>query len=220
SIIRLLHAAPHGSLATQSRDFPGYPYLSVLPFVLDEHHFPVFLISGLAEHTRNLEADARAAMLVTGTVETDVQAAPRLTILGEIRPFEPQADLIQRALRYHPTAARLLQLADFHFARMRPERLRYIAGFGQMGWLDGAALGALPVLEPGAEVGLLAALSRRLPDAISLLGIDRWGIDLRSGTTRHRLPFTSPPLPDPALEPAVLSAVATLYAAGEPHLGH
>jgi hypothetical protein len=51
-----------------------------------------------------------------------------------------------RVTRYEPGAARYLALGDFTFWALDIERLRYIAGFGRMGWVDGAALDALPPL--------------------------------------------------------------------------
>jgi len=54
-----------GSLATLSRRHPGHPFASVMPYALDADGRPLFLISSMAMHTQNLEADARASLLVT-----------------------------------------------------------------------------------------------------------------------------------------------------------
>jgi Pyridoxamine 5'-phosphate oxidase len=47
-----------------SRPF-GFPFGSVMPYGLDEHGRPIFLISTMAMHTHNLQADSRASLLVT-----------------------------------------------------------------------------------------------------------------------------------------------------------
>jgi putative heme iron utilization protein len=54
-----------GSLSTLSRKQPGFPFGSVMPYGLDDHGRPIFLISTMAMHTQNLQADPRASLLVT-----------------------------------------------------------------------------------------------------------------------------------------------------------
>ena len=54
-----------GSLGTLSRRHPGHPFTSVMPYALDADGCPLFLISAMAMHTQNLEADPRASLLIT-----------------------------------------------------------------------------------------------------------------------------------------------------------
>src|ERR1017187_5214321 len=54
-----------GSLSTLSRKQPGFPFGSVMPYGLDDQGRPIFLISTMAMHTQNLQADPRASLLVT-----------------------------------------------------------------------------------------------------------------------------------------------------------
>src|SRR5471030_445335 len=61
----LVHLGRIGSLSTLSRKQPGFPFGSVLPYSLDEHGRPIFLISTMAMHTQNLKAEPRASLLVT-----------------------------------------------------------------------------------------------------------------------------------------------------------
>ena len=207
SLINVLHRCAHASLATHCRELPGYPYLSVLPFVPDECHRPVFLISALAEHARNLDTNPKASLLLFDPAEPDPQARSRLTIIGEIHPFEPSPWLIERYVRYQPTARRLLALADFRFVRIRPERHRFIGGFGRMGWLDGTALNAVPPVSLKQEAQLLATVRPQLRETFQALGVDRWGADLCVSGTRKRIAWPSPPVDDTALEsliPALL----------------
>jgi putative heme iron utilization protein len=60
----LVDAATTGTLATVALDPAGYPFGSVVSFALDAAGEPLFVISELAEHTRNLGQDARASLLV------------------------------------------------------------------------------------------------------------------------------------------------------------
>ena len=61
----LMYLSGIGSLSTLSRKLPGYPFGSVMPYGLDDHGRPIFLISTMAMHTQNLQADPRASLLVT-----------------------------------------------------------------------------------------------------------------------------------------------------------
>ena len=57
-----------------------------MPYAPDERGRPVSLISGLAMHTQNLEADPRASLLVAPPeVTEDPLAAARVTLLGDAR---------------------------------------------------------------------------------------------------------------------------------------
>jgi len=209
SIVDLLHRCAYASLATNARDLSGYPFLSVLPVVLDERHCPILLISDLAEHTRNLRSDARASLLLFDPGTNDLQAGARLTLIGEVRPFAAGPALIERYLRYQPKAERLLPLGDFHFFRIHVQRLRFIGSFGHMGWLDGDALELLEPVSLTAEGALLAELSARVRPGPKLLGVDRWGFDLDVSGARHRISLASSPVADDSLADAVMAALET-----------
>jgi len=60
----LLYLGRIGSLSTLSRKQPGFPFGSVMPYGLDNTGRAVFLISTMAMHTQNLQADPRASLLV------------------------------------------------------------------------------------------------------------------------------------------------------------
>ena len=61
----LLHLGRTGTLSSMSRKHPGWPFGSVMPYALDDHGRPVFLISVMAMHTQNLKTDPRASLLVS-----------------------------------------------------------------------------------------------------------------------------------------------------------
>ena len=60
----LMYLGRIGSLSTLSRRQSGFPFGSVMPYSLDDHGRPIFLISTMAMHTQNLQADPRASLLV------------------------------------------------------------------------------------------------------------------------------------------------------------
>jgi hypothetical protein len=81
----LVYMARIGSLSTLSRKQPGFPFGSVMPYGLDEHGRPIFLISTMAMHTQNLQVDPRASLLVTqDNAGGDPLGASRVTLVGNV----------------------------------------------------------------------------------------------------------------------------------------
>jgi hypothetical protein len=177
----LLHRSAVGTLATHLREPDGFPYPTMLPYAPDAHHRPVILVSGLAEHTRNLQADPRAGFLVVDAANADVLAGERVTLIGRFNLIEPTPALVRRYLRYHPEAQRYLALGDFAFRAMEIDRLRYIGGFGAMGWLKGDELDPLEPLPEEDESALIEFFEGHpaRPAELELLGIDRYGVDVK-----------------------------------------
>src|SRR6266513_1018446 len=81
----LVYISRIGSLSTLSRKQPGFPFGSVMPYGLDEHGRPIFLISTMAMHTQNLQANPRASLLVTqDNGGSDPLGASRVTLVGNV----------------------------------------------------------------------------------------------------------------------------------------
>lgn len=184
----LLHAAPFATLATQAVNLPGHPYATPVPNVPDAAHCPLLLVSALAEHTKNLLADPKVSLSYVEPGAADVQAAARLTLVGDAERIEPDDAQVARYLRFQPDAAQYLQL-DFMFFRVVPKRLRFIEGVGRMGWLEAADWAQLPTLPADAEHAALHELPGRLPGGVTVHGIDALGIDFRRGEQRARHAF-------------------------------
>jgi heme iron utilization protein len=194
SALHLLHEAAYGSLATQSIPMPGYPFTSVLPFAVDERHRPLFLLSRLAEHTKNLTADGRASFMVHGAIGMDVLAGERVSLLGEVEQIQASPELAERYLRYQPEAEQYIGLGDFAFFRFSPRRARYIAGFGKMGWIEEAEWDGMAVLPLAAESELIKTLREVQSPGERLLGLDCYGIDIGHQSQRKRQYFPEAPL--------------------------
>lgn len=137
----LLLSSHEGILSTHSVDCPGYPFGSVAPFSVDPTGRPVILISELAQHTKNLKADGRASLIVLAAGE-DIQAAARLTLLGDFAPV-PAAEVEAVATRHYrafPESLDFHRIYDFSFWRMAVGRARFVGGFGRIHWLAPAEL--------------------------------------------------------------------------------
>ena len=192
--LHLLHQAAIGTLATHARQPRGFPYPTVLPFAPDSHHRPTILVSRLAEHTRNLHSDPRAGFLIVHAPDGDVLNGQRVTLVGTFEHVEPTPPVTQRYLRYHPEAERFLVLGDFSFWVMSVERMRYIGGFGAMGWLTQEDLDPLDPVSFDEENALVEFFERhpRRPAQVQLMGIDRYGADLNISGARSRVAFDTP----------------------------
>jgi len=175
---------------------PGYPFATALPFVPDETHCPVFLLSGLAEHTKNLLENPKASLLVTDPDQPRVLESPRMTVVGDVRRVDATPALRGRYVRYQPDAEQYLELGDFAFYRLVPKRVRYIGGFAQMGWLEEEEWGKAEVLALEVEEALLQALGA------DVLGLDRYGIDLVRHGRRERVAYQGVMSPESILAEA------------------
>jgi putative heme iron utilization protein len=202
-VIHLLHSVSHGALATHSERVAGYPYATVLPFVLNEQHHPVFLISSLAEHTKNLLRNPRASLVIFDESCADVLSGARVSLLGDVLPFDADKRFVARYRRYQSDAERYLALGDFAFFRFETKQARAIAGFGAMGWIEPERLSRIASLSLDEEEEALRHVLRSPADDYRLLGLDRYGADLSRAGVRERHKFNGAPLKGESLRRAL-----------------
>ena len=135
----LVYLARMGSISTLSRKQPGFPFGSVMPYGLDDHGRPIFLISTMAMHTQNLQADPHASLLVTQQdADGEPLGASRGTLLGNVLPV-PKPELAEARelyLQRHANSKYWVDFEDFSFYRMDVVDVYYVGGFGVMGWVS------------------------------------------------------------------------------------
>nr|MBI3612453.1 pyridoxamine 5'-phosphate oxidase family protein [Nitrospirota bacterium] len=127
-----------GSLSTMSQKHQGWPFGSMMPYALDTRGAPIFFISTMAMHTKNLVAEPRASLMVTdANADGDPLGAARVTVMGRAlrAPQEERAALRDLYLARHPTAREWMDFGDFAFYRMEIVDIYYVGGFGVMGWV-------------------------------------------------------------------------------------
>lgn len=205
---QLLLKEYRGVLSTHSKSMPGFPFGSAVPYCLDANGWPLILISRIAQHTRNLQADGKCSLLVGERAVQDVQAAGRLTVLAEARQLVDPPAIEAAARRYYhyfPDARDYHQAHDFDFWILQPVRWRYIGGFGAIHWLDEVALANPFAAGDGSqEEGMVghmnddhaSAIARYVEQAglpasspAQMAGIDSEGFHLRIGQALYWLPF-------------------------------
>jgi hypothetical protein len=222
---QLMRSVRSATLATASRDAGGWPFASLVTTACDTDGSPILLLSTLADHTRNLAADPRAALLFeAATRRSNPQTGPRVSVVGTIaRADEPR--LRRRFLARHPAAELYAGFADFGIFRMQVQRAHYVGGFARAVWLEGArfclpaefsaafAAGeeqALAELNDCHRAALQVVADKRLRRAGTgwvAVGIDPDGCDLGCGQATARLSFAET-IPAPA---AAASAIDRLF---------
>ena len=199
------------SLATSlPADRLPWPYASLALTAVDHDLSPILLVSDLAEHSKAIAHSPRVCLLFDGTAGLDQPlTGPRLSVFGvAARSQEPR--LRRRFLARHPDAQMYADFRDFNFYRVAIERAHFVAGFGRIDAIDGAALRVDPdpwqaLIE--CEVDIVGHMNEDHADAIGLYatkllgfapggwrmtGIDAFGCDLRWRGQVARLSFDAP----------------------------
>jgi putative heme iron utilization protein len=195
----LVARLPTGTLCTIALEPEGYPYGSFVTVAYDEGN-PVFLISGLAEHTKNLERDPRASLLVAESVADDPLANGRVTMLGPCTRLDGDDGSARTAfLATHPNAGYYADFRDFAFWKLRVQAIRYIGGYGRMSWISQADWqNAEPDPLAASAAGAIAHMNADHADALvlyckafskatdltsaTMTGVDRYGFEMSAKT--------------------------------------
>ena len=191
----LVYLGRIGSLSTLSRKQPGFPFGSVMPYGLDPRGRPLFLISSMAMHTQNLQADPRASLLVTQPDSSgDPLGASRVTVIGNVltipKPEVPEAR--QLYLDRYANSKYWVDFEDFSFYRMDVLDVYYVGGFGVMGWVQASDYNlAQPDPLADAATGIIEHMNTDHKDALVLLARTLAGIESQEAamTSVARLGF-------------------------------
>lgn len=204
---QFLSATHNGVLSTLSARLEGYPFGSIAPFVLDHDGCPLILISTIAEHTKNIQADARVSLIAFDPASPDMQAGARLTVVGQAKLADKDASLRARYLRYFPQAESYFDMHDFLFHRIEMTQARFIGGFGKIHWIPGDELRAPANRLAEQEAGILDHMNADHEENLQaycrhvhgvkaaevvMVGIDTAGFDVRADAKLLRFAFETP----------------------------
>jgi putative heme iron utilization protein len=190
----LMYLGRVGSLSTLSRKRSGFPFGSVMPYVMDERGRPIFLISTMATHTQNLLADPRASLLVTQPDSGDPLGDSRVTLLGDVSAIDQAeiAGMRELYLARYENSKHWVDYEDFSFYRMSIIDVYYVGGFGVMGWVTASEY-ELATPDPLADVsaGIIQHMNADHKDALILLAKTHSGIEAHDAamTSVDRLGF-------------------------------
>jgi putative heme iron utilization protein len=195
--------------ATLATSLAGAPYASLVLVAFDLDGSPILLISRLADHTKNILADARVSLLCDGTAGfAEPLTGPRASLQGRAEKTDDPRHHARFVAR-HPSAAMYAGFGDFGFYRINVERTHLVAGFGRIHWFDDYPLEGDWSALAAAEADILQHMNADHADAVQLYatrllgrqgsgwqlcGIDPEGCDLirgddDKGRELTRLPF-------------------------------
>ncbi len=201
---RLMRMARTAALATLDE---GLPLTTLVGVASDWDGAPLFLMSELSRHTKNLNADPRVSLLLTSEGgRGDPLNHPRVTLNGTVRRREG-GDGRDRYARRNPKSKLYINFGDMSLRRLEIESVHFNGGFGRAD-----ALVAADLLIPGdvaalaeAEPALLAQVEALGDAALARLaghvgarrawrpvGIDAEGLDLAQGGDVARADFAAP----------------------------
>ncbi len=201
---QMLRAHRYGVLSTLSKKFEGFPFGSITPYLTDYDGSLLILISGLAEHTKNILADPRVSLITHDQRDPQIQTQGRITLLGNARLVTDCDEAGARYLRYFPEAESYFQMHDFSFYRIHPVAIRYIGGFGKIHWVNMGqyAVPPYPLIEQ--EQSVIEHMNADHLDTmrhycrfvhqrdvldVKMLGIDCDGFDMRADGDILRIDF-------------------------------
>ncbi|KAK9909774.1 hypothetical protein WJX75_007283 [Coccomyxa subellipsoidea] len=176
----------------------GYPFGTLVDFAADEAGYPIFCLSPLAIHTRNIMEDPRCSLVVQMPGWTGLANA-RVTIFGDVYQLPQHLQEPARDIFLHKQATEKKNRwvsGNFMFFRMHHiSDIYFVGGFGTVQWVDvGEYVSAKPdeivtsdshhtlqVLNETHSEGLRQALSRpgSAVDDAAFISIDRLGADVR-----------------------------------------
>lgn len=166
-----------------------------MPYGLDENGRPIFLISSMAMHTQNLQADPRSSLLVTQPdASGDPLGASRVTLLGNVLPI-PKPEIAEARKLYlarYTNSKNWVDFEDFSFYRMDVMDVYYVGGFGVMGWVSASEYyhgQPDPLADVGADI--LQHMNTDHGEALTLLARAFAGIEAQVAemTSVDRLGF-------------------------------
>jgi heme iron utilization protein len=155
---------------------------------------PLFLVSTMAMHTQNLQADPHASLFVTeADAGGDALGASRVTLIGNVTRIQ-ESELAARSLYLasYPDSKYWVDFDDFFFYQMDVVDVYYVGGFGVMGWVaasDYSRAQPDPLIDH--KVGIMEHMNADHKDALLLLAKRFAGIEAQEAemTSIDRLGF-------------------------------
>ncbi|MBO6782834.1 MAG: DUF2470 domain-containing protein [Alphaproteobacteria bacterium] len=133
---RLVRTSRTATLSTLDGETGGTPYGSLVLAACDHAGAPLVLLSDLARHTRNFQADPRASIMFSKPGVEAINLS-RATVIGTMEICE-DARLRERFLRQHERGRSHMAFGDFRLYRLVPQSVHFIGGFGRIETLQAA----------------------------------------------------------------------------------
>ena len=218
----------YGTLCTISTEsgIEGFPYGSITPFAIAKDGSPYILVAEMAAHTKNLLKTPKTCLFISHPEPSgDPQSHWRASIIGnfsrvatssrinelseekantciEISKEEEEEMLIRYCQRV-PNAESYIKTHNFFFWKMNViEKVRYIAGFGKICWIDGKDVlaeisdseienvkeGSIEHMNDDHEDAMITiceGLHNFKPKSVKMINLDSGGIMMHSQEPEH-----------------------------------
>ncbi|XP_065047003.1 uncharacterized protein LOC103991093 isoform X2 [Musa acuminata AAA Group] len=174
AVHNLMQQAKYGQLCTivsrMHNRREGYPFGSLVDFAPDPTGHPIFSLSPLAIHTRNLLVNSKCSLVVQIPGWTSLSNA-RATIFGDVFPLAADQQVfhhLRMLKQYHP-----IFILNFAFGAQLLSGIYFIGGFGTVAWVDVKEYEASKPDKIAADSGeqnlkeLNALFSKSLKDSLS-----------------------------------------------------
>lgn len=148
AVRNLVELAQHAHLCTVMSAMHhrrrGYPFGTVVEFAADGAGAPLFCLSPLAIHTRNLREDPRASLVLQLPGWTGLANA-RVTIFGDIYPLPKNMQDAAREIFHQKHAAQTAGVTSVsrrlsgnaqYFRMHRVRDIYFVGGFGTVQWVE------------------------------------------------------------------------------------
>jgi putative heme iron utilization protein len=175
----------NSSLSTMSKKHPGFPFGSLMPYAVDEQGRPMFLISSMAMHTKNLKEEPRCTLLVQrASAGGSPLGSARISVMGKAALIPEDQHETARAtyLARHPESKQWAGFGDFALYRLEVVDVYFVGGFGVMGWISAAEYThASP--DPLAQYAddIIKHVNSEHARAVVAIAKHQWGIDAKGG---------------------------------------
>ena len=232
-VAQWMEESTYGTLSTIStaKGVEGFPHGSIVPFAISSDGYPYILIAEIAAHTKNLLNSSKSCLFLSHpTPEGDPQSHWRVGLMGNFtrvvsdsRQSELSSDKLEKSLilpdeeidnmltRYcHrvPSAESYLKTHNFYFWKMASiERVRYIAGFGRICWIDGQEV-VSEISDPDfqsithesiehmnedhedAMLDICEGMSKIKPKSVKMVDLDPGGLILHTKEPEHKIYYS------------------------------
>ena len=203
TLVRQQHS---GVLSTHSVSVEGYPFGSIVPYFMTAEGSLIIYISDIAQHTRNIKQNAKVSMTIFDALEDDSQASGRVTVLGDAQ-LVSSVELMAQYLALFPQAARYQQTHDFNLYEIVPKRVRFIAGFGDIFWINQdhwaveakewqqVSHGIIKHMNEDHQEAMALIIEhqfKRKTEALAMISVFQEGAHLRADAVTYYLSFSEP----------------------------
>ena len=232
-VAQWMEDSTYGTLSTIStaKGIEGFPHGSIVPFAITNDGHPYILIAEIAAHTKNLLNSPKSCLFLSlPTPDGDPQSYWRIGLIGNFtrvvsdsRKNELPSDKLEKSqvvsddeidnmlTRYcHrvPSAESYLKTHNFYFWKMNKiERVRYIAGFGRICWIDGQEV-VDEISDPNfqsvvnesvehmnddhedAMIEICEGISKIKPKSVKMVDLDPGGLILHTKEPEHKIYYS------------------------------